>query len=247
MAVFENSNFFLLWLFFIVYCVCFTSLGFLLSVFFTEIKTAISISTIIWFLSFLPFIITHVSYSKLPDYLKIALYFSPNTAMGYGVKLIFLLELMMDEGLNWSTLWKELYPYNILSVGMTMCFMMCTSIVCLAILIYIVPIFPGTYGVAKPVWYLFTADFWSRQRNYQCVESRTENYGNDTEQGENDAKNRIPGIQIKNLTKSFVKGRASLRNVSLNIFKNEITVLCGPNGAGKTTLMLILTGMIKAT
>ncbi len=162
--------------------------------------------------------------------------------MGYGIKLIFQLELMTEDGLNSSTLWNSLFPYDdILSVGVIMYVMMGTSIAFLAIFIYFIPIFPGTYGVAAPILYTFTKDFWSGKRTPQHKRPSNVDFY------ENEPETRTPGIQIINLTKEFVKGRAVVRNLSLNIYENEITVLCGPNGSGMTTLMLISTGMIKAT
>nr|XP_049700738.1 phospholipid-transporting ATPase ABCA3 isoform X1 [Helicoverpa armigera] len=54
------------------------------------------------------------------------------------------------------------------------------------------------------------------------------------------------GIKIVNVSKVFAK-QVALRNVSLEVYKGEITVLLGHNGAGKTTLMSIITGMTSAT
>ncbi|XP_022817969.1 ATP-binding cassette sub-family A member 3-like [Spodoptera litura] len=54
------------------------------------------------------------------------------------------------------------------------------------------------------------------------------------------------GIKIVNVSKVYPKQRV-LRNVSLEVYKGEITVLLGHNGAGKTTLMSIITGMTSAT
>ena len=55
-------------------------------------------------------------------------------------------------------------------------------------------------------------------------------------------------VKIRNLTKTYKSFRSSnktvVRNVSMDIYKNQITVLLGANGAGKTTLMCILTGLI---
>lgn len=48
-------------------------------------------------------------------------------------------------------------------------------------------------------------------------------------------------LEMKNITKSF-GGVQALKNVSINLKKNEILALVGENGAGKSTLMKILSG-----
>jgi|WetSurMetagenome_2_1015567.scaffolds.fasta_scaffold256272_1 ABC-2 type transport system ATP-binding protein len=57
-----------------------------------------------------------------------------------------------------------------------------------------------------------------------------------------------PIIEIKNLCKRY-KGsdEPALKDVTLDIYPNEIFGLLGPNGAGKTTTISILCGLFAAT
>ncbi len=55
---------------------------------------------------------------------------------------------------------------------------------------------------------------------------------------------RMPGLVANNLGKSF-KGRAVVRDVSLDVRRGEIVGLLGPNGAGKTTCFYMITGLIS--
>lgn len=55
-----------------------------------------------------------------------------------------------------------------------------------------------------------------------------------------------PGIRINHLRRVFGK-KLAVRNLSLNMYEDQITVLLGHNGAGKTTTMSMLTGMITPT
>ena len=54
-------------------------------------------------------------------------------------------------------------------------------------------------------------------------------------------------LRSNNICKSFEKGKSNkievLNNVSLEIRKNEITVIVGASGAGKSTLLHILSGL----
>ena len=51
-------------------------------------------------------------------------------------------------------------------------------------------------------------------------------------------------IKVRNLNKSYVKGRMVLNDVSFDIPAGKIVGLLGPNGCGKTTLLKILSGCI---
>jgi len=50
---------------------------------------------------------------------------------------------------------------------------------------------------------------------------------------------RVPKIIIDHLTFSYRDGTEGLRDVSLNIYSNEITTLFGPAGGGKSTLLRV--------
>lgn len=52
-------------------------------------------------------------------------------------------------------------------------------------------------------------------------------------------------IQIKNVTKSYIKGRKSMDNLNLEIKDGEIFGFLGPNGAGKTTTIKMITGILN--
>ena len=53
-------------------------------------------------------------------------------------------------------------------------------------------------------------------------------------------------IEIKNVSKSYVKGKKTLDNLNLEIKNGEIFGFLGPNGAGKTTTIKIITGILDA-
>ena len=56
-------------------------------------------------------------------------------------------------------------------------------------------------------------------------------------------------LRAENISKSFEKGKDNkidvLKDVSLSINENEITVIVGDSGAGKSTLLHILSGLAK--
>ena len=52
-------------------------------------------------------------------------------------------------------------------------------------------------------------------------------------------------IEIKGISKSYIKDKKSVDNLSLEIRDGEIFGFLGPNGAGKTTTIKMLTGILK--
>lgn len=52
-------------------------------------------------------------------------------------------------------------------------------------------------------------------------------------------------IEIKNVSKSYVKGKKSVDSLNLNIENGEIFGFLGPNGAGKTTTIRMITGILE--
>ena len=51
-------------------------------------------------------------------------------------------------------------------------------------------------------------------------------------------------IEIKNVSKSYKKGKKVIDNISLEIKDGEIFGFLGPNGAGKTTTIKMITGIL---
>ena len=51
-------------------------------------------------------------------------------------------------------------------------------------------------------------------------------------------------IEIRNLSKSYKKGKRVIDDISLNIKNGEIFGFLGPNGAGKTTTIKMMTGIL---
>ena len=60
--------------------------------------------------------------------------------------------------------------------------------------------------------------------------------------------NPQPGslLQARNLSMAF-GGLVVFKDISLDIFKNQIVALIGPNGAGKTTLFNVIAGRLPPT
>src|SRR3989304_5144218 len=54
-----------------------------------------------------------------------------------------------------------------------------------------------------------------------------------------------PVISVKELNKTYASGFQALKNINLEIRREEIFALLGPNGAGKTTLINVICGIVN--
>ena len=54
--------------------------------------------------------------------------------------------------------------------------------------------------------------------------------------------NRVPGIELRGITKIFVGKVVANKNVNMKIYRGEILSILGENGSGKTTLMNMIAG-----
>lgn len=57
----------------------------------------------------------------------------------------------------------------------------------------------------------------------------------------------MKAVEVKNLTKEFIKGKKAVDNISFDINKGEILGFIGPNGAGKSTTIKMLSGILTPT
>lgn len=109
---------------------------------------------------------------------------------------------------------------------------------------YLSHVFPGRCGTPKPFYFPLMPSYYCNGSTSKIKKPNADN--TDTAIESDNA-----AVKIKNLTKVFKKfrGRKSVavNNLSLDILKNQITVLLGHNGAGKTTTMSMISGIIPKT
>lgn len=129
------------------------------------------------------------------------------------------------------------------SMFSTFLFLAVDTLIYLALYYYFVEVFPGTFGTPKSFLFPFQRSFWCRKQVGQNPNGEAESMAtfNDKE----------VVVRVRGLTKEFrpLFGTPNLavNKLSMDICKNQITVLLGHNGAGKTTTMSIISGIIPKT
>ncbi|XP_063925793.1 phospholipid-transporting ATPase ABCA3-like isoform X3 [Zophobas morio] len=244
-SVFTYSDPTVMLVFMILYMCATITFCFAISVFFSKANTAATVAGLLWFLSYAPYLFLQQQYDRLTLSTKLLASVGSNTAMAYGFQLMLMYE-GTSEGIQWSNIARPITPDDSLTLGHIMMMMIIDTFIYLIIALYVEAILPGDYGVPQPWYFPFTTSYWCGRPRYIGVEDFASIPTNEGEFFEKDPSNLSPGIQIRNLRKTFGT-KAAVRNLSLNMYNDQITVLLGHNGAGKTTTMSMLTGMFPPT
>ena len=146
-----------------------------------------------------------------------------------------------SKPLGWSQLFDYWGVYGDLTVGVVLLTMLASAIIYGFLIWYIDAVWPFQYGVPKPLYF-------PCQPSYYCPKEKVRKQSSikASESFEAEPIGLKPVIKIKNLFKIFGDKKA-VDNVSLNIFRGQITALLGHNGAGKSTTMNMMTGIYPPT
>uniref|UniRef100_A0A182MJU0 ABC transporter domain-containing protein n=1 Tax=Anopheles culicifacies TaxID=139723 RepID=A0A182MJU0_9DIPT len=244
LSVIEYADWTVLWFFFFTYILVTICFCFMMSVFFDKANTAAGIAGLMWFLFAIPFNIAVQDYDEMAMGTKIVSSLLSNTAMSFGIMNMIRLEAN-QVGLQWSNLFSSPSMGDDFSVGLVMVMFVVDALLYLAIALYFEQIMPGEFGVAKPWNFLFTRDFWKRNRIEDGLGSDRQKMDSSV-YFEQEPNIERAGVRIVNLRKVYGK-KVAVEGLNLNMFDGQITVLLGHNGAGKTTTMSMLTGMFSPT
>uniref|UniRef100_A0A4W2BVH4 ABC transporter domain-containing protein n=1 Tax=Bos indicus x Bos taurus TaxID=30522 RepID=A0A4W2BVH4_BOBOX len=125
---------------------------------------------------------------------------------------------------------------------------------------YIEAVFPGQYGMPQPWYFFLMHSYWfSKPRIKIKKEEMNDSVITQNKYFEAEPTGLVAGIKIKHLYKVLrsvgnkdqwyleLGDKVVINNMSLNLYKGQITILLGQNGAGKTTALSILTGHYPPT
>lgn len=120
-----------------------------------------------------------------------------------------------------------------------------SSVACALLYFYISNVWPGQYGIRQSPFFIFQRSYYVPNRVDVRNEVQSLNFSaNGFENFQHLNQNAV--VRIRNLTKTY-GSQTVVKNLSFDIYKNQITVLLGHNGAGKTSTMCIMTGLIPKT
>uniref|UniRef100_A0A182NHT5 ABC transporter domain-containing protein n=1 Tax=Anopheles dirus TaxID=7168 RepID=A0A182NHT5_9DIPT len=263
-AIFQFSNRFLIWLFLFVYSITTIMLCFMISTFFSKANIASGIAGIVWFYSLTPFQLTFGNYDRMSLGAKLGSSLWSNTAMGYGV-MLFMKHEGTSIGLQWSNLFTPVTVDDRLTMAHIFAMLVVDAAIYLGVALYVEQIAPGQFGVPRRWNFIFTPNFWKEEvfKRRSVADAGSTIPSEETFERarlkpdekyqanrEEEPVDKQIGISMVGLTKVYddtTRSRPAVSGVTVNFYRDQITVLLGHNGAGKTTTMGMLTGMYPPT
>uniref|UniRef100_G1Q1D1 ATP-binding cassette sub-family A member 3-like n=1 Tax=Myotis lucifugus TaxID=59463 RepID=G1Q1D1_MYOLU len=239
--IFRYSDSSFIFVFFMCYAIASIFFGFMVSTFFSKAHLAASAGSFLYFASFFPFKSVIGNYGQLTITNKVAACLSSNVALALGINLLLNLEIK-EIGLKWNNLWKPASLEDNLILGYMMGMLLLDAFLYGLVTWYVEAVFPGQYGVSQPWNFFLMRSYWYGRPGIRRKEEDMKGYGRtQSKYFEAEPTGLVASIQIKHLHKEF-GAKVAVNNMSLNLYKGQITVLLGENGAGKTVTLSILTG-----
>ncbi|KAL7377816.1 hypothetical protein ABVT39_004728 [Epinephelus coioides] len=252
-AVLTYSDPTLVFVFLLVFTVATINFSFMISAFFSRANVAAAAGGFIYFLSYLPYLFLWPRYDLLSHAQKVSACLISNVAMAMGSQLIGMFE-GKGTGIQWSNMFDSVTIDDDFSLAQVLGLLLFDSVLYGLVAWYMEAVFPGEYGVPLPSYFFLLPSYWCSSPRMALLNEKEEE--EDAEKAlkgefiEEEPAGLVSGIKIKHLAKEFKVGnktRQAVRDLTVNMFEGQITVLLGHNGAGKTTTLSMLTGLFPPT
>ncbi|KAM9548914.1 glucosylceramide transporter ABCA12-like [Guaruba guarouba] len=253
----------LLFLYLMDYSLSIIAMSYFISVFFNNTNIAALVGSLVYILTFFPFIVLLVIENHLSFSVKTLLSLLSPTAFSYASQYIARYEAQ-GIGLQWDNMYKSPMIGDNTSFGWMCWLILIDSFIYFILGWYIRNVFPGRYGMAAPWYFPLLPSYWIEYNSYFP-------FWNEKQRGllltklmlrkEATLNNKICaspphvepeptdlalGVSLCGITKVY-GSKAAVNNLSLNFYEGNITSLLGHNGAGKTTTISILTGLFPTS
>ncbi|XP_057202451.1 phospholipid-transporting ATPase ABCA3 [Triplophysa rosa] len=248
-AVLTYSDPTLVFVFLLVFAVSTINFSFMVSVFFSRANVAAAAGGFIYFLSYLPYLFLWPRYDLLSHAQKVSACLISNVAMAMGTQLIGMFE-GKGTGIQWSNMFESVTVDDDFSLAQVLGLLLLDAVMYGLVAWYVEAVFPGEYGVPLPWYFFILSSYWCSSPRVAFLKEKEEE--EDAEKAlkgefiEEVPAGLVSGVKIKHLTKVFRMGKKdkeAVRDLTLNMYEGQITVLLGHNGAGKTTTLSMLTGL----
>ncbi|XP_066132949.1 phospholipid-transporting ATPase ABCA3-like [Saccopteryx bilineata] len=246
--IIQHSDPSLVFVFLLCFAVPTIFFSFLVSTFFNKVHYAVPVGGFIYFATYFPATSLSSNYAQMTLAAKLASCLSSNVAMKLGTNFLVNAEIRRI-GIKWSNICSPATLDNFVFAYILGMFFF-DAVLYGFVAWYIEAVFPGEYGVPKPWNFFLLHSYWFGEKPKEKNEARQFNKTTESKYFEAEPTNLVAGVQIQHLYKEFrvqSTTRLAVKDVSLNLYEGQITVLLGNNGAGKSTILSILSGLYPAT
>ncbi|XP_068803956.1 glucosylceramide transporter ABCA12 isoform X2 [Struthio camelus] len=261
--ILPKTNTALLFLYLMDYSLSIIAMSYFISVFFNNTNIAALVGSLVYILTFFPFIVLLVIENHLSFSVKSLLSLLSPTAFSYASQYIARYEAQ-GIGLQWDNMYKSPMIGDNTSFGWMCWLILIDSFIYFILGWYIRNVFPGRYGMAAPWYFPLLPSYWIEYNGYipfwnekrrgllftKLVLRKEATLNNKIcappPHLEPDPTDLTLGVSLRGITKIY-GSKAAVENLSLNFYEGNITSLLGHNGAGKTTTISILTGLFPTS
>ncbi|XP_042678296.1 glucosylceramide transporter ABCA12 [Centrocercus urophasianus] len=260
--ILPKSNTALLFLYLMDYSLSIIAMSYFISVFFNNTNIAALVGSLVYILTFFPFIVLLVIENHLSFSVKSLLSLLSPTAFSYASQYIARYEAQ-GIGLQWDNMYKSPMIGDNTSFGWMCWLILIDSLIYFILGWYIRNVFPGRYGMAAPWYFPLLPSYWleynwlpfwsEKQRGFIFSKLVLRKEASPSNQIcappphlEPEPTDLTLGVSLHGITKVY-GSKAAVDNLSLNFYEGNITSLLGHNGAGKTTTISILTGLFPTS
>ncbi|NXL62908.1 ABCAC protein, partial [Chordeiles acutipennis] len=253
--ILPRTNTALLFLYLMDYSLSIIAMSYFISVFFNNTNIAALVGSLVYILTFFPFIVLLVIENHLSFSVKSLLSLLSPTAFSYASQYIARYEAQ-GIGLQWDNMYKSPMIGDNTSFGWMCWLILIDSLIYFILGWYIRNVFPGRYGMAAPWYFPLLPSYWVEYNGYlpfwseklrgllfaKLMLKKEATLNNKicapTPHLEPEPTDLTLGVSLHDITKIY-GSKAAVNNLSLNFYEGNITSLLGHNGAGKTTTMCV--------
>uniref|UniRef100_E9PWH4 ATP-binding cassette, sub-family A member 15 n=1 Tax=Mus musculus TaxID=10090 RepID=E9PWH4_MOUSE len=246
--IFQYNDPTLVFIFLLFYAISSIFFSFMVSTLFNKVSLAMSLGSFLFFLTYFPAVAMHQSFERMPSKQKLIWSFDFNVGMAFGFRFLVNTDAK-KTGMKWSNIFLSTDSDSFL-FAYVLGMLLADAFIYGLVAWYIEAVFPGEYGVPKPWNFFLMHSYWFGEPPQQKLEITQFYERVESKYFEAEPTDLTAGIQIKHLHKVFQKNnttKVAIKDLSLNLYEGQVTVLLGHNGAGKSTTLSILSGLYPPT